>query len=404
MEEDIRSVLGLQGYQVQSVAPATEGDTIAVKLPKEGACPRCGVFSARVHQQAEAPSRLLWGFLGQRRLWVQLRRRRLWCAECHKPFTQALPGVGPRQRVSVQAQVAVLTALGEQGFAMLRRSWDVRYGRARRMLLRLPIPWCDWSVLVGTEGPICLGIDEHSFRGKDLVITVTCLTTHHLLAILPDDRQKTLRACLESLPPEVRARIRGVCLDLKAGFKAVVQRVLPQARIVADHFHVVRDANRRLDETRRLEQAEAKTALPRWPLLKGQERLRDREQSQLEGLCAEYPTLREHHWIKEQLRALYACPDLTSAEQRWHTLLVAMEASEDAAVLQWARTLQHWRREILGYFHLRITNAFTEGCHTKIKLLKRLSYGFRNIQVYMRKMLLGFLPTSFATLAPHLLT
>jgi len=40
----------------------------------------------------------------------------------------------------------------------------------------------------------------------------------------------------------------------------------------------------------------------------------------------------------------------------------------------------------------RTTNAYTEGVHTKIKLLKRASYGLRNIEVYVKKMLLGFLP------------
>lgn len=52
---------------------------------------------------------------------------------------------------------------------------------------------------------------------------------------------------------------------------------------------------------------------------------------------------------------------------------------EDAAVVVWARTQRRWRREVLASFHHRITNGFTEGCHTKIKLLKRLSYGFRDV-------------------------
>lgn len=404
MQQDIKSLLGLQGYRVLAVGQGPEGDEVEVELPREAACWRCGVYSARVHQQTGRRSRLLWGFVGQRRVWVLVYRRRLWCSECRKPFTQALPGVGPRQRVSVWAQVALLQALREQSFAMLRRQWAVTYRRVRRLLLRLPIPWCDWSLLVGTEGPICLGIDEHSFRGKDLVITITCLSTRQLVAILPNDRQATLRSCLRSLPPEVVARVAGVCIDLKAGFRSVVKEVLPGAEVVVDHFHVIQDANRRVDQTRRLEQAEAHTSLPRWPLLKAQERLTAKQQTRLEELCIQFPTLKEHHWLKEQLRALYRCDDVTTAEQRWHTLLVGMEASDDAAVLQWARTLRTWRREILAYFRLRITNGFTEGCHTKIKLLKRLSYGYRNIHVYIRKMLLGFLPTSFPILAPHLLT
>jgi len=401
MEQDIKRLLGLQGYRVLAVRGTQWGDEVDVALPRKQTCPRCGAASTRVHQRAKRPSRLLWGFLGQRPLHLVLCRRRLWCRRCRQPFTQRPPGVARRQRVSMTAQVAILTALREQGFAMLRRGWQVSYWQARRMLLRLPIPWCDWSLLVGTEGPICLGIDEHSFRGKDLVIMITCLSTRQVLAILPNDRQATLRACLQSLPPQVQQRIVGVCIDLKPAFKAVVRQVLPQAQLVADRFHVIHDANRRLDETRRLEQGEARTVLPRWPLLKGQERLTPKQQACLQELTARFPTLREHHWVKERLRSLYACPDLAAAEAHWHTLLLVMEGSEDAAVLQWARTLQHWRKEILGYFHLRITNGYTEGCHTKIKLLKRLSYGYRNVQVYMRKLLLGFLPTSFQALAPH---
>jgi hypothetical protein len=39
-----------------------------------------------------------------------------------------------------------------------------------------------------------------------------------------------------------------------------------------------------------------------------------------------------------------------------------------------------------------------------VKLLKRLSYGFRNVEVYRRKMLLGFLPKTAAVLAPHIVS
>ena len=70
----------------------------------------------------------------------------------------------------------------------------------------------------------------------------------------------------------------------------------------------------------------------------------------------------------------------------------------------WAHTLRRWDQAILGYFQYPMHHGFTQGCHTKVNLLKRLSYGFRNAEVYRRKVLLGFLPCSFETLAPHFLT
>lgn len=278
-EHDITGVLGLEGYRVIAVRRCAEGHEVAVELPATAACPRCGVETGAVHQRAPRPSRVLWGFLGSTRLWMVVTRRRLRCRACQRPFTQPLPGRAARQRVSLMAQGALLGLLAEQSFAALRRAWGISYGRARRLLLRLPVPWCDWSALVGVEGLITLGIDEHSFRGKDLVITLTCLNTRRLLAILPNDRQASLRAALAQLPAELQARIVAVCLDLKASFRRVVQQVLPQATVVADRFHVIADANRRVDETRRLEQGEAKTTLPRWPLLKRPERLTAKQQA-----------------------------------------------------------------------------------------------------------------------------
>ncbi len=88
MEQDIKSVLGLQAYRVGLIEHADDGDTVGVELPDEGACPRCGVITSRVHQRAPRLSRLLWGFLGQRQLWLVLHRRRLWCGACRRAFTQ----------------------------------------------------------------------------------------------------------------------------------------------------------------------------------------------------------------------------------------------------------------------------------------------------------------------------
>ena len=58
------------------------------------------------------------------------------------------------------------------------------------------------------------------------------------------------------------------------------------------------------------------------------------------------------------------------------------------------------REPILNCFHERTTNGFTEGCHTKIKMLMGVSYGLRNVDVYWRKMLLKFISSrnSFHTI------
>ena len=205
-----------------------------------------------------------------------------------------------------------------------------------------------------------------------MVITITCLTTHRLITILPDDRQATLLAWLKDLPQEIKARVVAVCADLKeAPPCGVIARVLPHAVLEADHFHVLQDATRSAlggEETRRLEQSEARTTLSRWPLVKGQERLIERPGARLEILKSRFPTLAEQHWLKEELRTLYKCTDQKAAQAHWQRIRLNGEAADDAETVRWARTLRRWGQEILGYFQYPITNAYTEGCHTKLVL------------------------------------
>nr|BAL56713.1 transposase [uncultured prokaryote] len=195
-----------------------------------------------------------------------------------------------------------------------------------------------------------------------------------------------------------------MCVDLKDSWRKLVRRALPQASVVADPFHVIQDANRRVDEARRVEQELCRRKIPRWPLVKNQEELTPKQAETLRALYRQYPTLAQFHWAKEQLRAFYRAPTPTQAQTLLDRLLFFLHHAEDAELVRWGRTLRAWKAELLAYHQHRITSAYTEGVHTKIKLLKRLSYGFRNRQMYVRKMLLALVPLAFLLRPPHLLT
>jgi len=72
------------------------------------------------------------------------------------------------------------------------------------------------------------------------------------------------------------------------------------------------------------------------------------------------------------------------------------------ARIRWPESLEYaWDRYILNYFDNRTTNAYTEGIHTKIKMIKRVSFGFRNVHVYIRKVLLSLFPLATILSLPH---
>ncbi|MBT9259443.1 MAG: transposase [Clostridiales bacterium] len=134
------------------------------------------------------------------------------------------------------------------------------------------------------------------------------------------------------------------------------------------------------------------------------EELTPRQAQELRWIYENHANVRHFHAVKEELRAVYEAKDRQEAAVFLDRISFNTQDASDVAMVQWGRTLKAWREAIQAFHGLRITKGFTEGTPTKIKLLKRLRYGFRNAETYIRKMmLLGLLPGFLLELAPHLL-
>ncbi|NPV83823.1 MAG: ISL3 family transposase, partial [Candidatus Aminicenantes bacterium] len=68
------------------------------------------------------------------------------------------------------------------------------------------------------------------------MITVTNLGRRKVITVLPDERQETLRQFLSQIPGSIRGKIEEVCIDIKPGFIAAVEKELPGTSIVLDRF------------------------------------------------------------------------------------------------------------------------------------------------------------------------
>lgn len=393
MYEATASVLGLEGEEVQGAVETEEGWQVDVVPPLPRACPRC---SGRVHRHGRVPQRCVshaWLAAKPVRLsWTPVRGR---CAGCGRTLTTRPAGLERWQRMTPQAKETALVALRQQSF----RSIATLLGVGSRSLCRLvdrnvPLEIDAWQQLAGE---LVISIDEHSFRGKDLMITVALLSPERrLLAVLDDDRIDTLKAWFKGLPERVRGRIGVVTTDLKASYRKAVGEVCPQAMVAPDPFHMVRHMTASVDEVRRLEQAETGEGILRWPLLKGAERLTPKQIDQLGRICRDFPALGALYALKEEFRGVLQATDLQGAKEKLSRWLINAEACEHAEGRVLAGLIRRWRKNLLFHWQTaeRWTNGFIEGLHTKMKLLKRISYGFRNRDRYRKKMLLGFLPPS----------
>lgn len=90
------------------------------------------------------------------------------------------------------------------------------------------------------ECPRILGIDEHRF-GKQFATTFCDLRHNRVFDITLGRSKASLSSFLESL--KGRDKVQVICIDLSATYKSIIKEYFPNAKIVADRFHVIRQVN-----------------------------------------------------------------------------------------------------------------------------------------------------------------
>ena len=192
------------------------------------------------------------------------------------------------------------------------------------------------------------------------------------------------------------AKVAAVAMDMWQPYIAVIQEHLPAAQIVFDRFHVTKLFNSKLSDLRRKVQREAtdlqhKKVLKgtRWVLLKRPENLDEArgERERLEEALRLNKPLATAYYLKEDLRQLWEQPDKATAETFLADWTRRAQASGVRILQDFAKTLAAHRTGLLAYYDHPISTGPLEGTNTKIRVLHRQAYGFRNMEFFKLKLL-----------------
>ena len=165
--------------------------------------------------------------------------------------------------------------------------------------------------------------------------------------------------------------------------------------VVHDHYHIVANMNDVIDKIRREEQnrleGEDKKIIKgsRYLLLRGSEKLKKmpEKQARLDALLAINETLHKVYLLKEDLRLFWSQKSKAAAKdfvQRWTEEAGAMG---NAHVSRFAKTIESHLESILAWYDHPITTGPLEGTNNKIKVLKRMAYGYRDAAFFALRLL-----------------
>lgn len=192
-----------------------------------------------------------------------------------------------------------------------------------------------------------------------------------------------------------RTKIQVVAMDMGKAYIKWVRSAPPmkQAKIVFDHFHLIKLMNDKLNKLRRKtmneldEDMKKELKCKRKLFLRNEEDLDTEDSKELDRIKAIFEDLSTAHAMKEDLRAVYRNAVIkTDAQLLLKEWTKAARDSGIACLKTMAGTIEEHMEGILAYWEFdQLTSAGMEGFNNKIRWLIRQAYGFHDQEYFELK-------------------
>jgi len=381
----IDSILGIPGLVVQSVKRAQDIHVWA-RPRRRPACLYCAAQPVRIkatHERTLKHTRQ-----GNQLMVLHLVVPKYHCMQCNRYFRHRFAGIGPRRRATEGYRLEVFEA-HEGGVSQRKLSVTHRVGSATverwyQSLIKQRV-----SELSSRTCPQVLGIDEHFFsHKKGYATTLVDLKNHKVFDVVLGRSEASLRGYLKRLPG--RENVRVIVMDLSETYRQIARKYFPNALIVTDRFHVIRLVNQHFLKLWQDYDSEGRKNRGLLSLMRRHHwKLSAVQKERLHEYLAQSPVLQALYFAKQQLNGFLVLRTLNAARAgkmlpKFLRLIRQFEQSPAKAL---AATLLSWLEPIVRMWRFSKSNGITEGFHTKMEMLSRRAYGFRNFENYRMRVL-----------------
>ena len=341
------------------------------------------------------------------------------CTQCGETFTEDIPFKYPGTRITNRAADWIKSFLqGKVSIKAIQQITGIHWDTIRKVqrdIMDTAISEREKELCEQGYKPKILAVDEFALhKGHSYATCVMDLETGDILWVGKGRAMHDFAKFFEEVPSDTLSAVIAVAMDMNASYNKLITKHLPNAKIVYDRFHMQSQFGRdvlgvvRLEEARK-HRAKAKEILAdigkdtdkeeksvikqnakaekqeygklkrlRWTLLTNGSKLPEQKTEYLQTILDNHHDLAVCYAMKEEMCRLYELTDYQKAADGWNKWFKAAKASEIPALVKFAEQKEKRLPGLAAHALFRISTGKLEGFNNKIKVAKRIAYGYRD--------------------------
>ena len=367
---------------------------------------------------------------------VAVKYHRYKCRCCNRVFSEDISFKEPETRLTIRAAQWIKSLLSHGlTISAVSELTKIHWNTIRKIHSKVMEDALDTRMkYLKDQGykPTYLAVDEFAIhKGHTYATCVMDLQTGDVLWVGKGRATEDFRKFFLEYDMDYLSEVKAFAMDMNASYNKLVEEYMPEVEIVYDRYHmqaqygkevlgVVRLNEARkhkdiadeikeaiLDETdpeirRRLKQnytserrMYSNIKNSRWPILTNSRNLKEEKKSALDAILESHNDLAICYAMKEEMCKLFELTDPEEARQRWSKWFEAAKESGIEPLIRFANLKEKRLEGLISHATHQISTGKLEGLNNKIKVAKRIGYGYRNDDYFFTLVRYISIPSNF---------
>ena len=376
-------------------------------------CPICNKFTNSVHDKLR-PIKSVYLDSGGKEVNLIITKRRFNCYKCNKRFTEQLDLNTKDGNISNKTKIQIRKDLLDYNLTINKIA---EKNHVSKYIVRKELEEATSMIPnVRKNLPRVISFDEFKADTKEgkYAFILTDPIHKKVLDVLPNRKKEYLVNYFTHT--NNRYSVKFIISDMYEPYLLVQQLMFPHAKYVVDKFHYTRYIMKALDDVRIRLQKEYGEKSKEYKLLKNKKNvsLLRKYSNEIDWFVyvkrykngniiyrTPYMIREELFLISDELKRGYQLKELfldiinhadyKEAEKQLLDFIDLCKESKIEEFIEASKTIKNWLPYIVNSFiDKRYTNGFTEGINNKIKVIKRIAFGYKSFDFFRKRILYIF--------------